>query len=206
MSNAASVPAHTGAYEIYVIDSPRHWYVGAAYGVTSSAAKRFDAHVKGRGGARQLADAINVHGPEFFTQAIVETGFGDPIAAEAAWYDKLLAVETRRCLNGMRPGRLNGHTPRMSDEHRAKISASKKGKPLGAGAGHFFPHSEESKQKMSDAHKGVSLSLAHRANIGAASKGKPSGSTRTLVECKDCDLVTTPLAYGNHRKATGHTW
>lgn len=70
---------------------------------------------------------------------------------------------------------------KMSDEARAKMSASKKGKPgkvtmLGR------KHSEETKKKMSAASSGIKKSPEHAAKVGLRHKGKSvSPETRSKI-------------------------
>lgn len=64
----------------------------------------------------------------------------------------------------------SGYKP--TSETLAKMSASMKGKPSWAKGKKLKPHTEETKQKMSIARKGKSISEQHRINIGLSKKGK----------------------------------
>lgn len=183
------------SYEVYLIESVDYWYVGSASGKVS-AATRMKAHLRGWGNAPRLKEAVQLGGR--FSQVILESGYGDPIPREQAWYELGILTEERECLNIRQPQWWNGVM-------RGRT------------------HSLESRAKMSASLVGKSLTPEHRAAIGRGITGRPMSdktrhallvarqSTKGInpainqqrVKC-GCGLVSTPGPMGRHRKASGH--
>ena len=199
-------------YNIYLIASPEHWYVGSAFGKQSSPSRRFEKHASGKGRAPALWEAIQEFGVDYFSQSILETGFGDPIVAEARWYDHHQATDPRKCLNMKRPDGWDGASRMLgkerSTETRQKISAALTGHQhseetkakIGATSTGRIP-SLETRQKISSALTGRVRTPEHCAQISASKKGRIPN--HPVVEC-ECGLTTTAGALGMHLKATGH--
>jgi NUMOD3 motif len=78
----------------------------------------------------------------------------------------------------------NAHTlgHKLTDEHKAKISASQKGKPKLKLRGRH--PTAETRAKLSAAHKGKPKSLSHRLAIGTAHKGRVKGPLSPEVRAK----------------------
>jgi hypothetical protein len=184
------------SYEIYVIESDVHWYVGSASG-QSTAAKRLQAHLSGYGKAPLLWSKIQELGIDSFTQRILETGEGDAIEAERRWYDWFLAEDMRPSLNVNRPGGWNpdmhkGRT--LPPATRIKIGAAIQGKKRTA----------STRSKMCEAQKGHAVSEEQRSHISATLKAKGIVPPTTLTVCADCAMVSTPGPLAMHCKHTGH--
>ena len=82
----------------------------------------------------------------------------------------------------------------MSDEARAKMSASQKGKP-GIITMMGRKHSAETRAKMSIAHKGRPKSPEHAAKVGASHKGKTiSSDARAKMSAAKLGRKQTPEA------------
>lgn len=156
----------TSDYAIYVITSTDYWYVGSSAGAHSSPERRFAAHLNGYGGAPLLHERIMDIGPAVFELEVLERGYGDPIAAEARWFDLGLATETRKCLNRRRPGITDGYwlNHELTRAHRAHIGAALRGRrrsPLTSVARARIslalrgrPHAPEHVRKVADANRG----------------------------------------------------
>lgn len=198
-------------YEIYVIESIDYWYVGSAILPRSSAVKRFERHVSGKGsGTAFLHSKIVELGEEHFSCTVVESRFGDHIAAEREWYDSYLADDPRATLNGRRPGAWDGqHRP----ETCAKISASNKGRVISADlrlaaslrvkGSTKAPCAEETKEKISQSLQGhpVGQTTKRKQSIIAIQTGR--SPSMDIVEC-ECGLITKVGPLARHIKATGH--
>lgn len=96
-------------FSVYVLEGPESWYVGSAWNKTT-AQKRLERHLSGRGNAALLWDAIQ-SGIDF-QQTILESGYGesqlDALDAEERWIAKYIADDPRKCLNiNLCPSRLN---------------------------------------------------------------------------------------------------
>ena len=79
------------------------------------------------------------------------------------------SAETRAKMSAVHKGKT------LSDEHRAKIGAARKGKK----------HSEETKAKIRAKHKGVPKSPEHKAKLAAANTGKKaSAETKAKMSAK----------------------
>ena len=158
------------SYEIYVIESDAHWYIGSASG-KHNAAYRFKMHCAGHGNARQLYSKLQELGVECFQQTVLESGYGDPIEAEQRWYEWYVANDPRQTLNLRSPshwGEPRPHTP----EELQKMSDARQG----------YRATPETRRKMSEAQKGRIFSDEHRAKISAAKKGHPtSPETRAKI-------------------------
>lgn len=85
-----------------------------------------------------------------------------------------------------------GRGRRHTEETRRKMSESRKGEKS-----HFYGKapwckgkhlSEETKQKLSEAHKGKTLSPAHRQKLSEAHKGKPA-TNQKAVRCKETGVI-----------------
>ena len=74
-----------------------------------------------------------------------------------------------------------GH--KLSDEHRQKLLAARKGKPL----------SQETKNKLSAARKGKPIPIETRAKAYAAKKGKPSPKKGTTIPPKTRAKIAASL-------------
>ena len=208
-------------YEIYLITSEDHWYVGRAVGPTRTAAKRFKEHANGNGGAKKLWQAIQDRGVEAFTQIILENETGDYVEAEQRWYDFYKFNDPRESLNLKRPdcwdGIMTGR--KASVETRAKLSAGLMGKQRALGSKHspeacaaksVFQktriHSPEQHAKIAVANTGKKRSLESRERMRQAKLGRPMPLNTIKVACGECDLVTNRGALGRHIKATGHSY
>jgi len=138
------------------------------------------------------------------TMTIVETGIGDWERAERQWIKKY-QVEGAELVNGTPGGEGWTAGMRRSEENRAKVSASKRGKKrppfseewkanmraaqLGkkkteetkakiAAAHMGMRYSAETKEKIAVANRGKNLSPAHRAKISDALRGRPKSPER----------------------------
>lgn len=116
---------------------------------------------------------------------------GNLVKIEQKWLDALKASERVYGYN-MAPNANDGTGLKHSEKTRAKISAAKKGKKRAPfteqhRANMSLAHqgkrrSDETRAKISAAHRGVVFSDQHRANISAARKGiKPSDETRAKM-------------------------
>jgi hypothetical protein len=195
------------SYEIYVIESDAHWYVGSASG-KHDAAHRFKMHYAGHGNARQLYSKLQELGVECFQQTVLESGYGDPIEAEQRWYEWYVANDPRQTLNLRSPshwGEPRPHTP----EELQKMSDARQG----------YRASPETCQKMREAMQGrkitwgAKISAAKRghhhtdetkAKLRAAHLGRKTGRPPIRVACQDCDMVTVAPAMGRYMKTSGH--
>ena len=153
------------AYEIYVVTSENHWYVGSSSGKSPSAHKRFIAHTTGRG-ADGFKFLIAQDPAVKFTLHVVETGHGDFLQREHAWWQLGRLHETRECLNRRPPASWSHCNTgvNLSDEHRRKISEAQKGKPRNQ------KFDEETRKKLSDAGRGRKRSSETRRLISEAAK------------------------------------
>ena|ERR1035437_4946304 len=179
------------SYEIYLITAPGYWYVGST---TRGAARRFKEHLRDCHSGKKLQNKIRELGPGSFKQTVVEKNTGDPIEAEAKWYDFYFAHDARETLNGKRPGGWDGHqhSPEQIEirrqrmmgntlsagispslETRDKISKARKG----------FSHTPEAKVKMSEAHIGRIVSDEARAKMSQSQTGRKH-SEETLVKMR----------------------
>lgn len=131
-------------YEIYVVESADHWYVGST---TRGFERRFRMHMAGYGGAPLLRQRVGALGERAFSVRRLESSVGDPMPAEQAWYDWHLANDSRSSLNTRRPGAFPAHT----DVTRAKISAAKSGIPSPM-KGRTFPSSVRDRMRASSPH------------------------------------------------------
>lgn len=186
-----------GLYLLWLSDS--HYYGGRARCFN----ERWQGHLKalrqGRHCNLWMQRLYNIHGmfePEVCLE--LPTG-GDHQAAEQAWidenYGKPGCVNLSRAADG---GAMTGR--RHTTEARAKMSASRKGKPTKAPSletrakmsesgrkrakifGVSRPHTEDTKAKMSSSHKGLVFTEEHKLNMSLnhASKRDPEGYREKL--------------------------
>ena len=164
-------------YEIYLIEAPGYWYVGST---TIGAAKRFAQHRGFKSNTSLLSKKMREMGSAVFCQVVVERAYGDPIEAEALWYDFYKAHDSRQTLNGRRPGSWDGTAKRghvVSEATRLKISNSLAGR---TGCRKGAIHTPEALAKMSAAQR------AERFNCGT------------------CEMVTNAGCLQKHQNSTGH--
>jgi hypothetical protein len=87
-------------YEVYLIGNRNHWYVGST---NRDAMTRFKELTYGTNPSPVRAKLREL-GPDAFELTVLErSSTGDPIEAEARWYDWYLAHDPRQTLNGHRP-------------------------------------------------------------------------------------------------------
>ena len=131
-------------------------------GQTNSFGRRMGLHFSGRGRARYLAKAINFYGRNNFVCVILLAGIEQH---EDLNFAEIAVIKSLDCLNrgyNIHPGGSGGPT---SQEARNKMSAKKLGKPL----------TDEHKAAISTTKKGktrVPLTEAHKAAISATKKGR----------------------------------
>jgi hypothetical protein len=160
------------SYEIYLITAPGYWYVGST---TRGADERFKEHKRGK--SIPFHAQMREIGVDNFSMVVLESGTGDPLAAERGWYDLYAESEDHgSTLNARRPS----GWPEMTPEVCAKIAATKTGVLLSEThkrniglSSRGRACSPETRAKMSAAHKGKVLTPEHRAQISKAHKGKP---------------------------------
>lgn len=194
-------------YEIYLIESPGCWYVGSASG-KNNAAYRFKMHCAGHGNARLLYSKLQELGVDCFTQTVLESGYGDPIAAEQRWYDLYKANDKRQMLNLRSPSSWGEPRPHTLEELQ-KMSDARQG----------YRATPETRKKQSDALKGRKITWGDKigaakrghhhtnetkAKLRAAHLGVPTGRPPKIVVCQDCEMVTVAPAMGRHIKSSGH--
>lgn len=96
---------------------------------------------------------------------------------------KLRKIQNNRSLEWIERMRASGRTKIFTDEHKDNLSRAALNRDLTpelrliyseAGANGFLGrnHTDESKEKMSNSHKGKVLTEEHKANIGKAVKGR----------------------------------
>ncbi len=196
-------------YEIYLITAPGYWYVGST---TRGAARRWREHLAGsHSNARYLQAAMRELGKDVFHQTVVESGVGDPIAAEQRWYDFFKNHDARQTLNGKRPaGEWTNSSYERTPEVRAKISASLMGHHYNRG----IPKSPEHRAKLSEANTGKIQSpetIAKRVAKNRGQKrteafrvGQREAHARSRAQCGGCDLISPAGPLTLHQRSTGH--
>ncbi len=181
-----------GVYVLWL--SEDHYYGGRAKDFN----KRWSGHLKDlkRGShpnrwVQRLYHKYGVFKPEVYREF---TNEAEAKLAEQSWldenYGKSGCVNLSRASDG---GAMTGR--KHTDETRAKMSASRRGKTTGSPSletrakmsesarkrkkifGNGHPHTEETKRKMSESHKGMKFSEDHRQNMSVnhASRKDPEG-------------------------------
>jgi len=122
--------------------------------------KRFKQHCEPRSGCLKLRNSMQAHGKENFTTELIWEG-----ECTQEELDKK-EVEFISLFNTMSPYGYNlqegGRGGRPSDETRAKMSVAHKGRVVSA----------ETREKLSAAHKGHFVSAKTREKLRAANKGR----------------------------------
>lgn len=153
-----------GIYAIIHVETNR-CYVGSAIRID----RRWAAHrsqLKAlKHGNSKLQSGWNKHGAVAFRLEVIQRveSPDNLLVWEQFWIDKLKPFYNLRIVANSNLGM------KFSDETRAKMSASGKGKRKG------WVHSDETKAKMSTAAKGRVLSDETKAKLSASGKGKGKG-------------------------------
>jgi len=116
---------------------------------------------------------------------------------KSPWNKGVTGITHSEESNRKRSSTLTGRI--ISEEHRAKISASKLGKPSGMLGKQSTRkgkpgtrHSEETKKKLSEMRRGIKFSESHQKNLTEANRvngAKRRGVKQTQVECPFCHKV-----------------
>ncbi len=208
-------------YEVYLITGPGCWYVGST---TKTALHRFNLHRRGAGGACQLTDRMRNLGQDLFSVEVLETGIGDPLQAEQAWFDVCSVTRNDECLNGRRPG----GWPTITKDVRIKIGDAHRGKIVSAVSREKMRQSQtgkrlsaETRHKLAMAAEGNTNTrgrkihtVESKAKIAVASRGRPqSQETRVKIsqqrasermQCAQCEMTTHRGPMARHHNASGH--
>ena len=82
----------------------------------------------------------------------------------------------------------------MSEEHKQALSAAQSGENNGM---YGKTHSEESKKKMSEKHKGKKLSEEHKQKISKSTKGEKNPMYGKKWETKTCPYCGKTVSTAN---------
>jgi hypothetical protein len=162
-------------FEIYLITAPGYWYVGST---RVGHQKRFAQHKKPRSGCIRLREKMTELGSDAFSIQLLEKGIGDPLGAEASWYERCLEELPGTTLNSRRPGAY----PEKSLAGRERIAEAARQRT-------GWHHSEEAKKKIaakaigrvdsnhtrvrrSTSHIGLKHSATTRQSISKALRGR----------------------------------
>lgn len=196
-------------YEIYAITSEWEWYVGKSWGIHTNPARRFRKHMTGSGNSVHLWEAVQQHGQDAFTQVILESGFGDHVAAEQFWYDMGQLFETRKCLNGARPntwGKNAVHTPEWIEKRTAPQRGIKRTPEqirVNSEVHKGLHPSDETRKKMSLSNLGKHF-MTPEQRQAVSDRQRGTIVKRTYYQCGDCDVITTGGPLATHQKKTSH--
>ena len=159
----------SGIYKITNIIND-HCYIGFASNITKRKNEHFYNLKKGIHGNNYFQNAYDKYGIENFEFEIIQELENDKellALMEIYWiayYNSF--IDDRNGYNLTRGG--EGNSTEISEKTRKKMSDSKKGNKYSLG----FKHSEEVRERMSNAQKGKVLSEEHKQKVAIANTGK----------------------------------
>jgi hypothetical protein len=210
------------SFEIYLIEDVAHtcYYVGSKFDGDSS--RRFEMHVAGAGGARELSRNIQRRDTSWTLRVII-TGFGtlrDCHAAEQQCKDLFTSNDERVCLNRIEPQRLQltseacaegwqvmremqthedrSRIARLALSHRTEEQKQANTQRLLAGLTH--------EQHVKGGKNGVWALLAANKRMTPeewTARTRHNATTHKR-KCSECGMMSYPGPLGTHQAAAGH--
>lgn len=176
-----SIPSTSGIYKIVCVPTGKV-YIGSAVNIlhrcqTHRSALRSNTHPN-----QYLQRAWNKYGEQSFDFLVVELILSPfLVEREQYWIDRLRCSDTRRGFN-LSPTAGSSLGVKHSAESRQKWSDMRRGKKRRSPSPESIRarsmlltgrrHSEETRKKMSESHKGLPRSEEHRRNLSISLKGR----------------------------------
>jgi|GEM_PF-5604674 len=163
-----------GIYKIRVAakNAENRVYVGAARHLGHACSRTRHELRQGRHGSRALQACAAAHGLAALRFEVLELCPEEELpTAKQRQVTAHRATDPAHGFNTLATaGFMQGQV--LSDEHRARISAGKRGRPI-------TPRTAAHQEKLAAAHRGRTRSPATRAAISAATRGKPKRTRPT---------------------------